>query len=168
MYVRPKLTFVICKFLFLFFFAPFPYRHLSDIWVICQSVNLKQERTERAVPSLEGWWNEAFQTKSVFSLFVKGMVLLLKHMLWNYKLLFGQTTMGRIHACCRKTDYVENTCFLSLVLTRIFRILLRFYSDFTQISAQKIGYWEQATGRFRTPKVPVSIITVTAVLKWWK
>ena len=63
-------------------------------------------------------------------------------MLWNYKLLFGQTTMGRIHACCRKTDYVENTCFLSLVLTRIFRILLRFYSDFTQISAQKIGYWE--------------------------
>ena len=70
------------------------------------------------------------------------MVLLLKHMLWNYKLLFGQTTMGRIHACCRETDYVANTRFLSLVLTQIFRILLRFYSDFTQISAQKIGYWE--------------------------
>ena len=49
--------------------------------------------------------------------------------LWNYKLLFGQTTIGRIHAFCRKTDYVANTRFLGLVLTQIFRILLRFYSD---------------------------------------
>jgi len=57
------------------------------------------------------------------------MVLVLKHMLWNYKLLFGQTTMGQIHACCRETDYVANTRFLSLVLTRI-----GSYSDFTQIS----------------------------------
>ena len=58
---------------------------------------------------------------------------------WNYKLLFGQTTMGRIHAFCRKADYVANTRFLGFVLTQIFRILLRFYSDFTQISVQKLA-----------------------------
>ena len=62
--------------------------------------------------------------------------------LWNYKLLFGQTTMGRIHAFCRKTDYVANTRFLGLFLTQTFRILLRFFSDFTQISVKKIGGWE--------------------------
>ena len=39
----------------------------------------------------------------------------------NYKLLFGQTTMGRIHAFCRKTDYVANTRFLALVFTQILR-----------------------------------------------
>ena len=66
---------------------------------------------------------------------------------WFYcsNICFGtisQTTMGRIHACCRETDYVANTRFLSLVLTQIFRILLRFYSDFTHISAQKNGYWD--------------------------
>ena len=41
-----------------FFSSDLHYRHLSDIWVICQSVNLKQERTEKGCPfskSLVKW-----------------------------------------------------------------------------------------------------------------
>ena len=38
---------------------------------------------------------------------------------WNYKLLFGQTTMGQILAFCRKTDYVANMRFLCLAFTDI-------------------------------------------------
>ena len=42
---------------------------------------LKVFSSPAALPSVKGWWNEAFQTKLVFSLFVKDMVLLLRHML---------------------------------------------------------------------------------------
>ena len=55
---------------------------------------------------------------------------------------FFLASMGRIHAYCRKTDYVANMCFLGLFLTQIFMILLRFFSEFTQISVQKTGGWE--------------------------
>ena len=37
----------------------------------------------------------------------------------NYKLFFGQTTMGQILAFCRKTDYVANMRFLCLAFTDI-------------------------------------------------
>ena len=37
----------------------------------------------------------------------------------NYKLLFGQTTMGQIPAFCRKTDYVANMHILCLAFTDI-------------------------------------------------
>ena len=42
---------------------------------------LKVFSSPAALPSVKGWWNEAFQAKSVFLLFVKGMVLLFKHTL---------------------------------------------------------------------------------------
>ena len=43
---------------------------------------------------------------------------------------------------CRESGFVANTRFFGLVLSRLLLRHKGFYSDFVQISAQKIGRWD--------------------------
>ena len=43
---------------------------------------------------------------------------------------------------CRESGFVANTRFLGFVLSRLLLRHKGFYSDFVQISAQKIGGWD--------------------------
>ena len=43
---------------------------------------------------------------------------------------------------CRESGFVANTRFFGLVLSRLLLRHKGFYSDFVQISAQKIGGWD--------------------------
>ena len=106
-------------------------RHLSDIWVICQSVNLKQERTEKGrsfSQRLVKW-----SLSSQIGLFI---------VCQRHGFIVQTYAFGIISFFLARLQWDEFTPFVAkLIMSRIrafwdlfWHRYLGFYSDFTQIS----------------------------------
>ena len=52
---------------------------------------------------------------------------------------------------CRESGFVANTRFFGFVLSRLLLRHKGFYSDFVQISAQKIGGWDLCSKGEKSP-----------------